>query len=100
MLWLTAFMVFPLFGDDIASRRLIRNTYVPLACLAVGVALANVNDARPHIGHLAGVTGVLKYQPFNVLLFATVSGILAYPVALFLESSATWVWRLIRESRG
>ena len=59
----------PLFDDfqNDSRFRLQRSVCVTAAfCIVWGVVATNVNDARPHFGHLAGVVGILKHDRFSV----------------------------------
>jgi len=93
-------MLLPPFFDDLQNfprPRLLRSAFVAAGfCFIWGVVSTNVTDARPHIGHLAGVVGVFKsYSPFIV-----VWTIFYLPTAtLFfycLDGVAIGFWSLVR----
>jgi len=96
---LVGFVVYPFFDDRITTRRVIRVLYVPLVCLALCVAFANLSDARPHVGHWAGVVGVVKYRLSYVVFGALVWCCLAFPLAWAFEYWATLRWAAVRKFR-
>ncbi len=89
----------PLFDDfrnDVHSR--IRRT----ACAAAGfsfiwaIVSTNLNDARPHIGHLAGISGILKYAPVPVVGQTIIFFLPALLFFYCLEGVAIGFWSLLR----
>jgi hypothetical protein len=64
------FVALPAILGDLASRRL--GILVGAAGFAIVYALAliNLNDARPSIGHLAGITGIIRTYHVGVILLA------------------------------
>jgi len=92
----------PLFDDfrnDLRSR-LWRMAWVAVGfCLVWGVVITNMVDIRPHIGHLAGVSGILTSNPHRVLSWAA----LCFPPALLFfycyEVFAIGFWSLVRGFR-
>ena len=84
------------FDDRPAVRRFALGTFAGFACLVLGVALANLGGARPHIGHLAGYWGVVRYDWPMVVVCAAQSAIIAVPFVFCLESVARALWSLLR----
>jgi hypothetical protein len=85
--------------DDLSRRSdwrfLLLGGFCMTACLTFGTAIANIRDARPHIGHLAGVTGVVLHcWPF-IIVNAVTSLIIVVPFVFCLESVASGWWRFV-----
>src|SRR5262249_24592044 len=94
-LGLYAFVVFPIFDDCLRTRRLVRNTFLPLFCFVSAVAQANLKGPTPHIGSLAGIAGVLSFTR-SYWIYAIGLLIILYPIAWGLEALAVDFWRRVR----
>ncbi|MEX0716277.1 MAG: hypothetical protein WD066_06820 [Planctomycetaceae bacterium] len=81
------------------SRRTVLGVFTAGCCFFLAVALANVDGARPHIGHLAGWWGVLRYDLPKVVYYMGLSAIVAGPFIYCLESVARGGWDRIRRFR-
>jgi len=90
-------LMFPLFDDEQTIRRRMRNCFVVAACLFNGIVAANLSSARPHIGHLTGIGGILLYDPFGVMVFMFAHLMILFPCAFVAERSANAVWSWCRE---
>jgi hypothetical protein len=60
------------------------------------IALTNLHDARPHIGHSAGYFGVLQADAFFVIGNTIRTLVIAVPFIVCVESVGRGFWSLFR----
>ena len=89
--------VIPFLDDARRTRRLASLLFVPAACLIMGLVAVNLMSARPRIGHLVGVFGVLVGCLPGVLVSGIVYLVPVYPVFLILDAAGGLVWSKCRE---
>lgn len=89
--------VIPFLDDAWRTRRLAGLLFVPAACLIMGLVAVNLMSARPRIGHLVGVFGLLVGCLPEVLVSGIVHLVLVYPAFLILDTAGAAVWSKCRE---
>ncbi|MCA9069791.1 MAG: hypothetical protein KDA84_12750 [Planctomycetaceae bacterium] len=92
--------VFAELSDQTRLRTALLLGFTITSCLILGVALTNLNDVRPHTGHLAGYWGVIHYNWVFVLIYSIRSMFLAVPFVYCLESLATKFWSHVLPTRS
>ena len=96
-------MLLPPLFDDVQNDsrfRLLRSACVAAGfCLVWGVVSANVTDARPHLGHLAGVVGLFRHYSLFILGWTVYYLPLATIFFYCLEGVAIGFWSLVRRFR-
>ncbi len=97
-----AVCVAPVFDDfENAPRRRWRILgWFSFAMASIfAVALTNLHDVRPHIGHLAGYFGVLQADAFFVTGNTIRTLVIAVPFIVCMESVGRGFWSLFRAFR-
>ncbi len=86
--------------DDLTVRPILRRrvllTFTGIACLNLGVVIANLNSFRPHTGHLSGYWGVIRHHWLEIPIHAFWPMVVATPFVFCLESIATTCWSPFR----
>jgi hypothetical protein len=105
-LWLLAiYIVFPCVGllpafDDFSYAPRARHVSLAVFCavssVILGAAAANLSDARPHTGHLAGYLGLFRYRSPEVVFESIARLTLVLPFVFCWESIARGVWDRVR----
>jgi hypothetical protein len=86
------FVLFPIFDDRLDVRRLVRNFFVPLACLMNGVVGTNLMSATPRVGNSIGVSGILIEDTLSVIFLAIIHMALSFPIAYAADAIGMALW--------
>ena len=102
MMFIAPFFVgLPAFFHDSRSTR-TRGVIVASIGMALiyGIVMANFQSARPHIGHLAGMIGVVRYF-WLMIPFLAIGPFIGLCVSLFVYERVTGdFWPLVRGFRA
>lgn len=85
------------FSDFPLLRRVLLSFFSFSACLILAVAATNLAGPRPHIGHLAGYWGIIRYDLSMVIINTLQSSIIAIPFVFCFESVSRGFWNIIRK---
>lgn len=83
--------LFSVFMGDNRTLRLIRRIFLIPCSLATSIAATNISGPRPHVGHVAGVTGLIRYQGETILLNAILLYAITNVVVAILQKGIGWL---------
>ena len=92
-------MALPPLFDDGRSRPRLRVAVVAAVSLGFAFvwALIDANDGvTPHIGHLAGIRGILEYKTGDVVFGTLLFAALGFPFFFCYDRVASGFWSLLR----